>query len=192
LAKYLEEWLPKVVPEGGRVYFYFSGHGAPDPATGKAYLVPWDGDPQFLASTAYPVAELTRRLDALKAAEVLAVTDACFSGAGGRSVLVAGARPLVGRVEESFAGASRVAAFSAASSSEITATLPDKGHGLFTYHFLKGLDGAAAGPDGRVSAASLHRYLLPRVRDEARRQNRDQTPGLSLPPGRGPESIRLR
>src|SRR5206468_4112587 len=38
IAKYLEEWLPGVVKPDSRVYFYYSGHGAPDPTTGAAYL----------------------------------------------------------------------------------------------------------------------------------------------------------
>ena len=40
--------------EDSTVYFYYSGHGAPDLKTGQAYLVPWDGDAQFLKDTALP------------------------------------------------------------------------------------------------------------------------------------------
>ena len=58
LEKYLEDWLPKLVTAESRVYFYFSGHGAPEPTTGETYLVPWDGDPNFLARTGYPVKRL--------------------------------------------------------------------------------------------------------------------------------------
>ncbi|MBI5622979.1 MAG: ankyrin repeat domain-containing protein [Elusimicrobia bacterium] len=49
---YVEEWLPKNVKPGSRVFFYYSGHGAPDPRSGDAFLVPWDGDPMFLKSSA--------------------------------------------------------------------------------------------------------------------------------------------
>lgn len=38
---------------------------------GQAYLVPWDGDPKFLANTGYPVKRLYERLNALKAGRVL-------------------------------------------------------------------------------------------------------------------------
>ena len=44
LEKYLEDWLPRNVERKSQVFFYFSGHGAPDPISGGAYLLPWDGD----------------------------------------------------------------------------------------------------------------------------------------------------
>ena len=47
---------------------------------------------------------------------------------------------------------------------------------MVTYFFLKGLNGAAKNASGEVTAKSLYRYLKPRVQDEARRQNREQTP----------------
>lgn len=47
LEKYFETWLPNNVESGSTVFIYYSGHGAPDPKTGDAYLVPYDGDPSF-------------------------------------------------------------------------------------------------------------------------------------------------
>ncbi len=47
---------------------------------------------------------------------------------------------------------------------------------MFTYFFLNGLNGAAKDAKGRITAKSLYRYLKPKVQDEARRQNREQTP----------------
>lgn len=178
LAKYLESWLPKNVPAGGRVFVFFSGHGAPDTGTGEAYLLPWDGDPAFLKDTAYPTRRLFDRLAALPAREVVVALDACFSGAGGRSVLAKGARPLVTSVETGPVPSGALAVFSASGPDQVTGTLDEAGHGLFTYFFLKGLGGEARGPDGRVTPAGLRDYLVPRVQDEARRQNRDQTPLL--------------
>ena len=52
---YVESWLPRNVKEDSKVFFYFSGHGAPDTESKQAYLVPWDGDSQFLTDTGYPV-----------------------------------------------------------------------------------------------------------------------------------------
>ena len=60
---------------------YLSGHGAPDPKSGAAYIVPWDGDPNFLETTAYPVSRLYQKLGALKAREIVVALDSCFSGA---------------------------------------------------------------------------------------------------------------
>ena len=171
LVKYLEQWLPRLAKPDSRVYFYFSGHGAPDVKTGQAYLVPWDGDPSFLESTAYPVAQLYKKLGELPAKQVLVAMDSCFSGAGGRSVLASGARPLVSRIETGFVP-SKITVLAASASNEISGSLDDKGHGAFTYFLLEGLD------SGKRTPKALADYLTPRVQDEARRLNRDQTPQL--------------
>ena len=171
LKSYLEEWLPLNVKPTSTLFVYYSGHGAPDPKTGDAYLVPWDGDATFLKSTAYPLKKFYADLSKTKAKRVLVALDACFSGAGGRSVLAQGARPLVAKVAE-VSGGERVTILAAASGEEITGSLNDQGHGMFTYFLLKGLS------EGKRTAKELHSYLTPRVQDEARRQNRQQTPAL--------------
>ena len=180
LEKNLEQWLPRLAKANSRVYFYFSGHGAPDVKTGQAYLVPWDGDPNFLETTAYPVAKLYKKLGELPAQQVLVAMDSCFSGAGGRSVLASGARPLVSRIETGAVPA-KITVLAASASHEISGSLDDKGHGAFTYFLLQGLDA------GKMTPKALVDYLTPRVQDEARRLNRDQTPQLQ---GDGSWSLR--
>ena len=178
LAKYIEDWLPRMVDEQSEVFFYFSGHGAPDVKTGSAYLVPWDGDANFLGTTAYPVQRLYGKLEALKAKHVIVVMDTCFSGAGGRSVLAQGARPLVTAIDTGSVSPGKIIAFTASKGTEISGTVGDQGHGAFTYFFLKGLNGDAADASGHVTARGLYDYLTPKVQDAARRLNRDQTPQL--------------
>jgi len=178
LQAYLEEWLPRNAGPDSRVFFYYSGHGAPDASTGQAYLLPWDGDAKFLQSTAYPLAQVYSALDKLKARQVVAALDACFSGAGGRSVLPRGARPLVNKLETPASG--RLTLFTAAGGDEITGSLDEARHGAFTYWLLRGFSEAKDG-SGKVTAKSLFEFLKPKVEDEARRQNRSQTPGLVGP-----------
>lgn len=180
IEKFVETWLPRNVEEGSRVFFFFSGHGAPDPRSGQAYLMPYDGDPDFLENTGYPIKRLYEKLGSLKAREVVVALDACFSGAGGRSVLAKGARPLVTRLENA-ALPPGLTVFAAAEGDQITSTLEEQGHGTFTYYFLKGLGGAAKDESGAVTAKGLYDYLKPKVQDAARRQNRDQGPVLSGP-----------
>lgn len=189
IEKYVENWLPRMAKPDSRVYVYFSGHGAPDVKNGNSYLVPWDGDPNFLETTAYSVSRLYAKLDKLPAQEVLVAMDACFSGAKGRSVLPKGARPLVSKIAQVIPGGSKVVALSASDSNEITGTYDEQGHGLFTYYLLKGLNGAAG---GSVTVNGLYQYLKPKVQDEAGRSNREQTPQLvpAAPGARG--EIRLR
>jgi hypothetical protein len=178
LKSYLEEWLPLNVKDDSTLFVYYSGHGAPDTATGEAYLVPWDADPQFLKSTAYPLKSFYASLAKTKAKRVLVALDACFSGAGGRSVLPKGARPLVTRADSAKPDDTRLTILAAASADEITGTVDGPKHGLFTYYLLKGLSGEAKNPDGAVTPVSLYAYLKPLVSDEARRRNRSQTPAL--------------
>ena len=173
LRSYLQQWLPRNVKPQSTVFVYYSGHGAPDPTNGDAYLVPWDADPMFLTTSAYPLKQFYAELAKLKAKRVLVALDACFSGSGGRSVLAKGARPLVAKVDESVPSAANLTVLAAASGSEITGTLDDQEHGIFTYYYLKGLASGAKTP------RALFDYLKPKVQDDARRQNREQSPTLA-------------
>lgn len=174
VAKMVESWLPKHVGADSRVFFYYSGHGAPDVKTGQAYLLPWDADAQFLEATAYPLKRLYQELNQLKARQVFVALDSCFSGAGGRSVLARGTRPLVLKVDPGTDAVGRLVVLTAAGADEITGTDQEQGHGVFTYEFLKALSGSS----GRATMTKLHDALVPRVQDSARRANRDQTPRL--------------
>jgi hypothetical protein len=158
LKGYLESWLPKKIRPDSRVFLYFSGHGASDAATGEAYLMPWDGDPAFLNDTAYPTQRLYEQLAALPAKTVIVAAEACFSGA---------------------APTGRVSVFAATSAGQITNALEDKGHGLFTYYFLKAIGGEARDAAGRVTAQGLLDHIRPQVQEEAKRRNRYQDPVLS-------------
>ncbi|MCX5785738.1 MAG: caspase family protein, partial [Elusimicrobia bacterium] len=169
LRSYLESWLPKNVKEDSRVFFYFSGHGAPDAKTGSAYLLPWDGNPEFLETSAYPLKEAYENLGKLKARQVVVALDSCFSGAGGRSVIQKGARPLV-VVRNINALPQSLTLLAAASGDEITGGLEEQGHGIFTYHLLKGIY------SGIADSSKLCKYFKPKVQDAAARQNRTQTP----------------
>ena len=106
----------------------------------------------------------------------------CFSGSGGRSVLAEGTRPLVTKVDLGHVAAKHLVVFTASGPDEVTGTAKEQGHGLFTYYFLKGLNGAAHGSKKGVTVQDLYDYLRPQVEDAARRDNRDQSPQLFVPP----------
>lgn len=174
IEKYVESWLPRNVDENSLIFVYFSGHGAPDVASGQAFLMPWDADAKFVDSTGYPVGRLYKNLAALKAKRIVVALDSCFSGAGGRSVIAKGARPLITRVNTGLPETDKLVVLAAASGDEITGAADGQGHGLFTYYLLKGLNERG----GSASVKSLYDYLKPKVEDAARRDNRDQTPQL--------------
>ncbi len=179
----IERWLPMNVNPKSTVFVYYSGHGAPDPSSKQAYLVPWDGEPGDLADTAFPLSQFYADLNKLPAKRVLAALDSCFSGAGGRSVLAKGARPLVVQVSNDVPSNGKLLVFSASKGDQISGTVEKEGHGAFTYYFLKGLNGAAmsAHHEGHVTVESLYHYLAPMVDAAAHREERSQNPEL-LPP----------
>lgn len=193
LEKYLGPWLENRATSKSRVFVYFAGHGSPDPKTGDAYLMPYEGDPTYTKSSGYPLKSLYATLAALPTKNVTVALDSCFSGAGQRSVIAAGARPLVNVKVAAPEGAAVVLA--AAAGDQISGSYPEGRHGLMTYFLLKGLRGAAdEDKDGAVTTRELFAFVRPNVEREARKANREQTPllqGLSAADA-GPVWIRLR
>ncbi|MGD0229033.1 MAG: ABC transporter substrate-binding protein [Syntrophorhabdales bacterium] len=175
IRKSIEAWLPNRVRKGSKVFIYYSGHGAPEPSTGSAYLVPYDGDAQYLKETGYSLTSLYERLDKLEASEVMVVLDACFSGSGSRSILANGVRPLV--VTAPHAGPPpNTVVLSAARENQISASSNDMEHGILTYYFLKAIK------QGKKSMRDIYEYVKPQVEDEAKRMNIDQTPAIDPDP----------
>ncbi len=181
--KYFEQWLANNVEKGATVFVYYSGHGAPNPKTGDAFLVPYDGDPSFIDQTGYPLKRMYEALGRLPAKDIIVALDSCFSGAGERSVLAEGARPLVLQMDKSARIPGNVTVLAASSGSQISSAYKEKGHGLFTYFLLKGIRNEdVVKRDGSLAVQDLYGYLKPQVERIARRQfNNEQTPQLIAP-----------
>ena len=179
LQDYFETWLKNNVEQDGQVFVFFAGHGSPDPKTGESYLVPYDGNPSFLEASAYPLKRLYDSLGKLPTKNVMVVMDSCFSGAGGRSVIARGTRPLV-NVTAKKPEADNTVVLAAASGEQISSFYQEKSHGLLTYFFLKGLQGAAdEDKDGAVDLGELFDYVKPNVVKSARKLNNvEQTPQI--------------
>ena len=174
-------WLDKRIKEGEftvNLYIYYAGHGAPDIKKNKAYLIPYDGDPNYASQTGYEMDALYEQLGGLGAASVTVFLDACFSGANrDNEMLLADARPVFMEVD---ASATRdVTVFSASSGSEISSAWPEKKHGLFSYYLMKGMRGDAdANKDNQITVGELGDYVKENVSDMAGMLDREQTPGL--------------
>ncbi|MDO9288337.1 MAG: caspase family protein [Thermodesulfovibrionales bacterium] len=174
--KYIEKWLPNNIEKDSSVFIYYSGHGAPNVKTGDAYLVPYDGDPSFIEQTGYSLKKLYESLNKLQAKEIIVALDSCFSGAGGKSVIAKGARPLVMNLEQDIKLSKNMIVMSASSGDQTSSTYEEKGHGLFTYFMLKGIK------DGIIEIGELFDYLKPHVGRTARKvYNNEQTPQLIAP-----------
>jgi len=170
-------WLDKRVKEGKtEIYFYYAGHGAPEIKQNKAYLIPYDGDPNYASQTGYEMDEVYANLADLKAKSVTVFLDACFSGANRENeMLLADARPIMIEVEGPVAHG--ITLFSATSGKEISSAWPEKKHGLFTYFLLKGFQGNAdINADKQITIGELENYILQNVSETAGFLDREQTP----------------
>ena len=165
---------------GSTVFNYFSGLGTSNPETGDVFLVPYDGDPSFIDQTGYSLKRMNDALRKLPAKEIIVVLDSCFSGAGGKSILVDGARPLAINLQNSFVLSRGMTVLAAASGNEACSSYQAKGHSLFTYYMLRGIhEEDVMGPDGSLDIRDLFGYARPQVERIAKKKNKSvQSPLL--------------
>ena len=181
--KYFERWLSNNVEKDSTVFIYYSGHGAPNPKTGDAFLVPYDGDPSFIDETGYSLRKMYEALGKIAASKVIVALDSCFSGAGGRSVLAKGARPLVMNIKNDVGSSKNITVISASSGGQVSSTFHEKGHGLLTYFMLKGIKNEdVVRQNGSIRIDDLFSFIKPQVELVARKQyNNEQSPQLIEP-----------
>ena len=164
MAKYFEKWLLNNAEKDSTVFIYYSGHGAPNPKTGDAFLVPYDGDPSFIDQTGYSLKRMYDALSKLPAKKIIVALDSCFSGAGGRSVIAKGSRPLVMNLQANTILPKNMSVLAASSGDQTSSTYDEKGHGLFTYFMLKGIKNEdVVMPDGSIKLDGLFGYIKPQV-----------------------------
>lgn len=184
---YIRERLPAYIhKDKSDVFVYFSGHGAPSTSSHHAYLVPADCDPDFVNDdNAYSLDEFYRDLARLECRNITVVLEACFSGINGAgAMLIHQASPITLTVENPIHQKGNFVVFTASESSQVANWYPDKKHGMFTYFFLKGLQGDAdLDHDGSVTIGEMERYLTDSengVPYWSRREfQRPQNPGIS-------------
>jgi len=171
----LYDW---VKPNQSSVFVYYSGHGAPNPETGNAYLLPSDANPSYLSQNGYPLTQLYENLSKIPAQSVTVAMEACFSGTSEGGTVVQNASPAVLSVENPVMGMENGLAMTAGATDQVASWYPEKKHGLFTYYFLKGLRGNAdANDDNEVTAKEMESYLSDKVPYRAQRMHsRKQTP----------------
>jgi len=172
-------WLDKRVKKGKtEIYFYYAGHGSPDIKENKAYLIPYDGDPNYASQTGYEMEKIYNYLSDLNAKSVTVFLDACFSGANRESeMLLTDARPLMIEVKSPIAKG--ITVFSATGTNEISSAWRDKKHGLFSYFLMKGMQGQAnVNKDNKLTIKELGDYIHQKVSEQAGYLDREQTPEM--------------
>ena len=171
-------WLTQILQQyngEAKAIVYYAGHGIPDESTKDAYLLPVDGygdDP----STGYSLNELYKTLNEVPSKSTLVFLDACFSGANRDGSMLASARGVAIKAKPT-APIGNMIVFSAAQGDETAYPYIDKGHGLFTYYFLKKLQETK----GDVTLGELSEYITDQVGKQSIVINRkSQTPNVSV------------
>ena len=168
LKTLIRERLPAFVKQGkSDVFIYYSGHGAPSTNTNEGFLVPSDCDPNYInADNAYRLQDFYRDLSKVKGRILTVVLDACFSGMmGDGKMLIQNISPIVLPALEMpshpLMSHSQAIVLTSTSNDRVSNWYPAKQHSLFTYFFLKGLQGAAdSNADDRITVSELEAYLL--------------------------------
>ena len=187
IKRALGDFLARQASRDDMVLIYFAGHGAPeiDVAGGESdglakYLVPRDGDPESLYTTALPMDELQRIFARIAAERVVMLLDTCYSGtAGGRTFtrMQVRATGLNDQFLERLTRSRGRVIMTASGPNEVALELSKLGHGLFTYHVLEGLNGKAdRNGDGIVTVSELYEYVEDQVDRAARLAGGRQRP----------------
>jgi len=161
------------------VFVYYSGHGAPDPKTNTSYLVPVDCNPNYVQTGGFALADLYSTLNEIEAKSTTVVIDACFSGSSAAGMLISNVSPIYIKVDDEALRTDNYAVYTSATGQQISAWYPDKKHSLFTYYFLKALQGDGdSNNDKKLTRGEIQTYLTDNVEYRARTFNREQSPQM--------------
>ena len=157
------------------VVIYLACHGGPDPRrpNGPLYLFTHDTEFDDIAGTAVPMDEIQSALrDWLLAERVVVIADTCHSGGlGGRGRrapmhTAEATNTYLAQLADTKPGVALLTSCEAAESS-LEGAQWGTGHGVFTWHLLEGMRGAADGfgtqRDGVVGVGELFDYVRDRV-----------------------------
>lgn len=175
----ISDWIPRRTTEDSTVFIYYAGHGTPGPQGREAFVVPYEGRPDY-PSQLYPLQKMYDALNKLPAREVVVMLDSCFSGAKGRSITGEGTRPISISIENPVLAGGKIMILAASSGSQVSSDYDKVRHGLFTYYLLRGMRGEASRDrEGTVELGGLYEFVKKNVAETASLEmNRDQTPVL--------------
>jgi len=151
------------------VFIYYSGHGAPNVDTKKGYFVPVDCNPSTVELNGYSLDVFYDNLNKIKFRKLTVVIDACFSGEN----TLKNVSPIFIKVENPMRFKDNSFIYTSAKGNQLSTWYPNKGHSLFTYYFLKGIQEKGI----EVTNSQMTEFLNENVEYMARRlHNREQKP----------------
>lgn len=163
------------------VFIYYSGHGAPDIQENAGYFVPVDCDPSLVKFNGYSMNTFYQNLSKIPYRSLTVVIDACFSGSSDKGTLLAQTSLARIKSETGKLNDPNAVILTAATGDQVASWYPDQYHSLFTYYFLKAVQGAAnVDRNKELTLEELRTYLNEEVPYMARRlRNRIQTPEIN-------------
>jgi hypothetical protein len=169
----------KNLGKNAKVFIFYSGHGAPDLNTNKAYIVPSEASMGNIEFEGYPLDQLLISLGNLPTKDVTLIIDACFSGKTEKAMLYKNISPALLKVKSP--GVVRgLNVFSSSKNDQVSSWYPKARHGVFSYYFFAGMQGNAdLNQDGKITNGEMFSYLeekVPSKVNELSDFSREQTP----------------
>ena len=162
----------KKLGDKAELIVYYAGHGYPDEITKIPYLIPVDV-PASDMDYAISLNDLYKKLSSTNAKSIAIFLDACFTGGGRNSGLLASRGVKVKAKEGVLAG--NIIVFSASSEEQSALPFHDQGHGMFTYYLLKKLQES----NGKTSMGELSDYIKENVSIQSLKINeKEQDPAI--------------
>tara|TARA_A100001015_G_scaffold152618_2_gene169278 strand:- start:96 stop:2579 length:2484 start_codon:yes stop_codon:yes gene_type:complete len=178
----LSKWLPTKMMEGETdLIIFFAGHGLASPNGEKLYLLAQDSDTELLDRTALSRDELFKEILKYKPKSVTMFLDTCYSGVSrDEKTLLASARPIRISVKETNEVPENFTIFSASQLDQISSSIKEAKHGIFSYYLMKGLEGKAdLNKDRSLTNKELLTFMKSKVNAKAVELDRQQIPVLT-------------
>ena len=176
----LKIWLPRIARDGKKdIYIFFAGHGLASFDGKDLFILPHDGNSSLLSDTAITRNEIIKLIQNVEPKTVTMFFDTCYSGqTRDEQMLVSDLRSIIIEAAKQDTP-DNFTIFSASGSKQVSGSIKEAKHGIFSYFLMKGLEGNAdVNNDKQITNGELIAYLKTNVSKEALSQNRDQDPML--------------
>ena len=166
--------LQKMIDEQSELFVYYAGHGLNYQSDNR--LLAADFDVSVIQQTSLLQSEFMEMIAKANPQSVTIIFDTCFSGVNREGEQLVDAR-FVSIAESSVNIPNNFSVISSSSNLEWSRDHPEQNHGLFTYHFLKGLEKKAdTNNDQQITLNELFSYTQKNVQQDS---NYQQNPEIS-------------
>jgi hypothetical protein len=155
-------------------FFFFSGHGMD--MDKETFLLTYEADPQSketLETSSLKVSDLRKLIMEMPVPRVLLFVDACrndprsgkgekdnkMTGVQAKSLIIGGRNQMA----KNDSGSGFSLTFFSCKVGERSYEWTEQGMGFFTYHLIKGMNGAASNDNGNVTLGSIRGYIAKSV-----------------------------